>query len=101
MEDEMRSIPPFKLTPVPMTPEAKALPGFKWASPEVGKRHQLGGEPTLLRPMEEQVCSNGHVMTFYAQLDSINDDIVLADVGLVFVFVCFECFETKSVLQSS
>ena len=40
-------------------------------------------------------------MTFYAQLDSINDDFCLADCGMIFVFVCFECFETKSVLQSS
>ena len=39
-------------------------------------------------------------MTFYAQLDSINDEYNLADVGLIYVFVCFDCFETRSVLQS-
>ena len=40
-------------------------------------------------------------MTFYGQLDSINDDIVLADCGIVYVFVCFHCFETKAILQSN
>jgi hypothetical protein len=40
-------------------------------------------------------------MTFYGQLDSIGDNIVLADCGMVFVFICFECFTSKSVLQTS
>jgi hypothetical protein len=25
---------------------------------------------------------------------------VLADCGMIYVFVCFDCFETKSILQS-
>ena len=32
-------------------------------------------------------------MTFYGQLDSINDDFVLGDAGMVHVFVCFDCVE--------
>ncbi len=40
-------------------------------------------------------------MTFYGQLDSVGDDICLADVGIVYVFVCFDCYETKSLLQST
>jgi hypothetical protein len=39
-------------------------------------------------------------MTFYAQLDSINDEFCLADVGMIYVFVCFDCYDTKSILQS-
>ena len=39
-------------------------------------------------------------MTFYGQLDSINDDIVLADAGLVYVFVCFNDFEARAIVQS-
>jgi hypothetical protein len=39
-------------------------------------------------------------MTFYGQLDSVGDGNVVADVGMVYVFVCFDCFTTKSVLQS-
>jgi hypothetical protein len=38
-------------------------------------------------------------MTFYGQLDSINDEFVIGDVGLVYVFVCFDCLTTKAVLQ--
>ena len=38
-------------------------------------------------------------MTFYGQLDSISDEIVLADVGLVFVFVCFDCGEATAFIQ--
>ena len=40
-------------------------------------------------------------MTFYGQLDSINDEICLADCGMIYVFVCFDCFETKSIFQTS
>jgi len=39
-------------------------------------------------------------MTFYGQLDSVGDQIALADVGMIYVFVCFNCFETRSILQS-
>jgi hypothetical protein len=39
-------------------------------------------------------------MSFYGQLDSINDDIVLADAGLVYVFVGFNDFSAQAVVQS-
>lgn len=39
-------------------------------------------------------------MTFYAQLDSISDEFSLADCGLIFVFVCFDCFKTTSFIDS-
>ena len=39
-------------------------------------------------------------MTFYGQLDSLNDEFCLADVGLVFVFVCFDFFEATAFIQS-
>jgi hypothetical protein len=42
----------------------------------------------------------GERMTFYGQLDSIGDDVVLADVGLVYVFVCFNDFEARAIVQS-
>jgi hypothetical protein len=38
-------------------------------------------------------------MTVYAQLDSVGDSLVIADCGLLYVFLCFGCFETK-VLRS-
>jgi hypothetical protein len=39
-------------------------------------------------------------MTFYGQLDSINDDITIADAGMVYVFICFEDFSAAAFVQS-
>jgi hypothetical protein len=97
----MRSIPSFKLVAEPLDAEAAQVPPFKWAGAEVGKRHRLGGRPESLEPEAFPVCSCRKPMTFYGQLDSINDEFVLADCGLIYVFVCFDCFETKSILHSS
>jgi hypothetical protein len=97
----MPSIPPFRLVPEPLSPEAENLRGFQWAAPEVGHRHRLGGEPQWLQQDETPSCPDcGEKMTFYGQLDSINDDIVLADVGLVYVFVCFDDFQARAIVQS-
>ena len=93
-------IPPFRLLPEPLNEAASSLKPFEWAAPEVGKRHQLGGRPTFIQQPEVPYCREGREMTFYGQLDSINDDIVLADCGMIYVFVCFHCFETKAILQS-
>jgi hypothetical protein len=97
----MNPIPPFRLRPEPLSPEAAALPGFKWAEPEMGTRHQLGGEPMWVQGDETPVCPDcGNRMTFYGQLDSINDEFNLADCGLIYVFVCFDDFEAKAIVQS-
>jgi hypothetical protein len=41
----LKRIPPFRLDAHPLTPDAEALAGFERASPEIGTRHRLGGEP--------------------------------------------------------
>ena len=96
----MRDIPPFKLIPEPLNKEAEGLAPFKWADDNIGHRHRLGGQPDFIQSPVVPKCSCEKEMTFYAQLDSINDEFVLADCGMIYVFVCFECFETRSVLQS-
>jgi hypothetical protein len=96
----MRKIPPFQLIPKPLDAEAAALPPFKWAGPGPGTRHRLGGDPEFVQGEEIPQCKCRQDMTFYAQLDSINDEFCLADVGMIYVFVCFDCFDTKSILQS-
>lgn len=42
-------------------------------------------------------------MTFYAQLDGLPavTELDLADSGLIFVFVCFDCFEVGALLHST
>jgi uncharacterized protein YwqG len=96
----MRAIPPFKLVPEPLDQEAAALPPFKWAGGDIGQRHRLGGSPDFIQADEVPTCSCGRTMAFYAQLDSINDEFILGDCGMIYVFVCFDCLETKSILQS-
>jgi hypothetical protein len=39
-------------------------------------------------------------MMAYGQLDSINDDLCIAEVGLVYVFVCFECIGAEALIDS-
>ena len=97
----MRKIPPFKLAATPLNEEARQAMGFKWADPEVGTRHRLGGEPKLLQPEEIPECpSCGQPMSFYGQLDSIGDEYDIADCGMVYVFLCFDCFEATAFVHS-
>jgi hypothetical protein len=98
----MEALPPFRLRPEPATAEAEATTlGFEWAPADVGHRHQLGGSPTWLQGDETPACPEcGAKMSFYGQLDSVNDDFVLADCGLVYVFVCFADFRASAVVQS-
>ncbi|MCP3877272.1 MAG: hypothetical protein GY701_02590 [Sulfitobacter sp.] len=94
-------IPAFRLVPEPLTPDAAELPSFKWADAAAGTRHQIGGEPSLIAEDEFPSCGCGTTMTFYGQLDSINDEFCIADAGLVAVFVCFDCFEARAVVSSA
>jgi hypothetical protein len=97
-----KPIPPFRLDAHPLTPEAEALAGFEWASPEVGTRHRIGGEPDGVQESEYPRCRLcEHPMSFYGQLDSIGDELALADVGLVHVFVCFDCMEAAARVTST
>jgi hypothetical protein len=99
-ESNLRKIPPFQLVPRPLNAEAEALPPFEWAEPVIGTRHRLGGDPEFIQREKIPQCSCNQHMTFYAQLDSINDEFCLADAGMIYVFVCFDCFDTKSILHS-
>lgn len=94
-------IPEIKLEPIARTAEAKAVLGFQWADGKIGRRHKLGGEPDWIQAEDVPFCPTcEQEMTFYGQLDSIGDEIDLADCGMIYLFVCFDCFEVKAVLQS-
>lgn len=97
----MKPIPAFKLVAEPVSLEARELAlGFKWNHAHQ-PRHQIGGTPEHLNEVEWPKCPSGcGKMTFYGQLDSINDDICIADLGMIQVFLCFDCFETKSIVKS-
>jgi hypothetical protein len=93
-------IPEIGLKLVPHSKEAKDKIGFKWAGEGVGQRSKLGGSPGWIQKEIVPRCSCGQEMTFYGQLDSIGDDMCLADCGMIYIFVCFDCCETMSILQS-
>ena len=95
-----KKIPQIKL--VPQTDnETKKIVGYKY-NDIAGTRHQLGGQPDGFSETDFPKCSDcKQSMTFYGQLDSIGDNYDLADCGLIQVFVCFDCFTTKSVLTNT
>jgi len=99
----MKEQPAFKLLLQPLTDAARNLPKFRWAADDVGTRHQLGGKP-------EPAIEGGHWpscpecndrMSFYGQLDSLNDEFCIADVGRICVFICFSCNEVKATIETT
>jgi hypothetical protein len=98
----MKKIPPFKLNLEPLNEEAASLPKFKWAPNYIGTRHKIGGEPDFIQNQDWPICPDCKKrMTFYAQLDSINDDFCIADCGMIYVFVCLECNTVETRVQSN
>lgn len=92
-------IPPVPLVPTPETAEATEAVGFKWAGEPIGKRHRIGGEPDWIQDDNVPRCLCGKPMSFYGQLDSLGDSHSIGDCGMIYVFLCWDCLETKSVLQ--
>jgi len=98
MDDIGETIPEIPLVPNTQSAAAKVVFGHKWAAPEIGHRHKIGGTPDWQQGEEWPHCC-GKRMTFYAQLDSVGDKIHLGDCGLIYVLVCFDCLTIKSVFQ--
>ncbi len=94
-------LPCFNLKLEPVDEKAKKLTPFKWAGPEIGKRSKIGGIPIGIEESDYPKCPDcGKKMTFYGQLDSINDDYIIADCGLIAVFICFDCNEVSAEIVS-
>jgi hypothetical protein len=97
----MDEIPEIPLIPSPKTPEARRIIGFA-SNRAAGKAHKIGGEPDWIQNDETPECSHCfQKMTFYGQLDCLGDIVPLGDCGRIFVFVCFDCLESRSVMQCS
>ena len=81
----------------------------------LGVRTKLGGEPDWVQGDATPQCEFCDVpMSFVAQIDSIehdnehnplrrdcmgDQDYMFGDVGMIYVFFCFECGETACLLQ--
>jgi hypothetical protein len=98
---EIAVIPEVHLRLDPQTPNAKSVVGFKCAGDGIGNRSKIGGSPNWIQASQTPLCSCGEQMSFYGQLDSLGDKHCLADCGLIYVFVCFDCFATQAILQSA
>jgi uncharacterized protein YwqG len=104
----MSNLPKYRITLVPDFdgPDDQRL----------GLRSKLGGTPTWEQNDETPSCTNcKKPLAFVAQLDSISlpdDDnprgfdglpedrrYIFGDVGLIYVFFCFDCGETRSIFQ--
>ena len=83
---------------------------------KLGIRSKLGGEPDWCQRPDVPKCKScKEKMTFVAQIDSIEHDeghnphridclsdeqqYMFGDVGMLYLFVCLDCMETRSVLQ--
>ena len=82
---------------------------------QLGIRSKLGGEPDWCQSPENPQCSGcGSPMSFVAQIDSMEhfedhnpnaihwgakQEYMFGDVGMIYVFFCYDCLETQSVFQ--
>ncbi len=74
---------------------------FKWAAESVGFRNKIGGESEFIHEDDFPICKSCNKrMSFYGQLDSIDDEHIIADCGLISIFICFDCYETESIITS-
>ena len=78
-----------------------------------GNRTQLGGKPTWIQGNQTPICEQcQRGMTFVAQIDSLSAEesemgkilaekksFMFGDVGMIYLFWCEKCFETKSLIQ--
>jgi hypothetical protein len=81
--------------------------------PQPGSRTRFGGKPLWIQSNETPMCNTCQSpMTFVAQIDSIANDrtdlgrflrernsFMFADVGMIYVFWCSGCLETRAVFQ--
>lgn len=93
--------------------QSSSAPGREHSA-QPGSRTKLGGPPDWIQTDETPICPQCQkTMTFVAQIDSVaqeqtelgqrlteQNSFMFADVGMIYVFWCSACFETRSVLQS-
>ena len=81
----------------------------------LGLRTKLGGKPDWIQTDETPECDEcGEAMRFIAQIDSVEHqnehnplmdqppkhiDFMFGDVGMIYVFYCFDCLQVRSLQQ--
>jgi uncharacterized protein YwqG len=94
-------IPEIPLKMLLNTEEAKSFAKFRWC--DHTPNHKIGGKPDWINDTNEipscQSCEEP--MAFLAQIDSIGDQFCFGDVGMIYVFMCRQCGETKVEMDCS
>lgn len=76
---------------------------IKNKTPDLWKdqRSKIGGNPDWIQNRTKVFCNScKKEMSFYGQLDSISDSYNIQDSGMIYVFICYDCGESKSIIQS-
>jgi hypothetical protein len=95
-------IPEIPLNMVPESSKAKSVVADTHGYMEAGDNHKIGGSPDWIQGDETPNCSEcDEAMDFHAQLDHLGSLESLRDAGMIYVFVCRECYTTQAVLQFS
>ena len=106
-----RKLKEFRITFKRVSPGEDAVDGKS-----LGLQSKLGGDPRWIQQDETPSCSACfQPMSFVGQIDSVehdadnnplrvdcirgNADYMFGDVGLTYVFFCFDCLTTQSVFQ--
>lgn len=111
----------YKVTLTKCDPGERAVPLDYYETTGPGTATKFGGDPDWIQSDEcpKCPCCNQN-MTFVAQIDSIENKLMksdemqnqehrralrreiqwmFADVGMIYVFFCFDCLETQSIFQ--
>ncbi|OGC50593.1 hypothetical protein A2716_05320 [candidate division WWE3 bacterium RIFCSPHIGHO2_01_FULL_40_23] len=103
----------YKVTLEKFDPEESIIGSYP---DNIGLRTKLGGHPEWIQGDETPICPTcKKEMSFIGQIDSLehqsknnpysidalspDQEYMFGDVGMIFVFLCFDCLETSSILQ--
>jgi uncharacterized protein YwqG len=108
-----RRLPEIRVTLKRVPPGERAVP-LNYPD-NLGIRTKLGGEPAWIQGDDTPQCSGcGQPMTFVAQIDSVehdsrlnplrrdcmeDKDYMFGDVGMIYVFFCYQCCQPGCVHQ--
>lgn len=112
----MKRLPEFGVTLTRVRKGQRAYPVDKYKMGELGLRTKLGGKPEWEQGDDLPCCDRcKKEMTFVAQIDSVEHQSkanphsvkaisprqkwMFGDVGMIYVFFCFDCLEPKSTFQ--
>ena len=87
--------------PAGVLPEIRLVPVNASQTDKTIAEHKIGGVPDWIQGAEEDILCCQREMHFYGQLASIGGEYDLVDAGMIYVFFCYKCFNTRSFIQYS